>query len=98
MQNPILRFLKNDEHSNIIWDTNNLFLDSSGLYNAANTTAPNPPSNKEIKLRNCFIDEINPFTSDPKAFITTLGKIKPEIIVIIWNINADTKFNLFLIY
>ena len=81
----------------IICETNSLFFVSIGLYNADKTTAPNPPSNNDMKLRNCLIEETNPLISEPNAFIISRGNISPDTIVMICKASAEIKFNLFLI-
>lgn len=85
-------FLKNRWQAYSICLTFATLFSPIGLYSSANTTAPNPPSNNDIKLKNCVIDELRPLISEPKLLIINRGKIRPEIVVASWRISAVIKF------
>ena len=88
----IANLLKNTWHALSMSLVLNVSFFSNGLYNSARTTAPNPPSNKEIKLRNCVIEDTSPLISDPNVLIIKRGSISPCKIAIVCSINALIKF------
>ena len=63
-----------------------LSFSASGLYNEDWKTAPTPRSRNAIMDRNCVIELTNPFISEPKCPNINLGRIKPQIIVVICNV------------
>lgn len=81
--------LKNFSDDLKIFLISSLFFWAIGLYSEDFTTGPIPDSNRAIYDKNCVIDDIKPFTFEPKDLIINLGTTKPDIKTTICNNNED---------